>query len=509
MIVVENYTFTPGIRGAGTIVIPQVLELEDIQRIWNVTRGALIYEATNPEYGIISFVVANGLTTLTIETNTTTMDANDVLQILLYDGAIGGNQGSGSTTQDAFGRARVSEPFTIGDYKHLYAIDPNFLDVVGNGGSVTFNANQASATLATSNNSASYAIHQTKLYHQYQPGKSQLILSSVAFGAAVTNVTKRTGYFDNRNGIYFEQVGDGTLNWVIRSYVSGSPVETNTRIPQSQWNVDPCDGSGPSGFDLDITMTQLVFIDFQWLGVGRVRCGFVHNGAMIVAHEYFHSNNIPTVYISSPNLPVRCEIRNTGATTGGSFQQICSSVQSEGGYQEAGIDWEVANTTLRATSTPGGTPLPVLALRLRNSFGSTENRINAVLTNVGLYVETKAIRYEIIKLPNAASLSTTAVGGLVWTDVDADSGCQYCVNATGYTAANADALFGGFSSAGTSQNSRSEVGTGGLTASKKNFIVQNFDSTNSEVYAVIVRTIATGNQDQASVVCSLQWREIY
>lgn len=508
MKVVEEYTFTPGGRGAGTIIIPESLELEDIQRIWNVTRGALIYEATNSEYGIVNIVVANGSTTLTIETNTSTMDAADVLQILLYDGS-GGSQGSGSVADDAFGRSRVSEPFTIGDYKHLYAIDPNFIDNVGNGGTVTFNANQASATLATSNDPASYAIHQSKLYHQYQPGKSQLIFSSVVFGTAVTNVTKRTGYFDDRNGIYFEQTGDGTLNWVIRSYVSGAPVETGNRIPQSQWNVDPCDGTGPSGFDLDITMTQLVFIDFQWLGVGRVRCGFVHNGSMVVAHEYFHSNNIPTVYISTPNLPVRCEIRNTGATTGTSFDQICASVQSEGGYQEAGIDWEVANTVMRTTAVPGGTPLPVLALRLKNSFGGTQNRMNAVLTNIGLYVETKPIRYEIVKLPNASSLTTTAPGGLVWTDVDADSGCQYCVNATGYTVANADPLFGGFSSAGTSQNSRSEVGAGGLTASKKNFIVQNFDSTNSEVYAVIVRTLSTGNQDQANVACSLQWREIY
>ena len=509
MRVVESYTFTPGARGAGTITIPEVIELGEIQRIWDVTRGALIYEATNSQYGIVSHTIFGGSTTLTIETSTETLDPSDELQILLYDGASPGSQGTGSVGDDAFGRARVSEPYTIGDYKHLYAIDPNFLDVLGNGGSVIFNPNQASATLATSSNPASYAIHQTKLYHQYQPGKGQLIFSSVVFGAAVTNVAKRTGYFDDRNGIYFEQTGDGTLNWVIRNYVTGSPVEGANRVPQSQWNVDPCDGTGPSGFDIDITATQLVFVDFQWLGVGRVRCGFVHNGGMVVAHEYFHSNNISTVYLSSPNLPVRCEIRNTGATAGGSFDQICSSVQSEGGYQEAGIDWEVANTAMRTTASPGGTPLPILALRLRNTFGSTQNRMNAILTNIGLYVETKSVRYQIVKLPNASSLTTTDVGGLVWTDVDADSGCQYCVNATGYTVADSNPLFGGFSSSGTSQNSRSEVGAGGLTAAKKNFIVQNFDSTNSEVYAVIIRTLATGNQDAASVACSLQWREIY
>jgi hypothetical protein len=70
-------------------------------------------------------------------------------------------------------------------------------------------------------------------------------------------------------------------------------------------------------------------------------------------------------------------------------------------------------------------------------------------------------------------------------------------------------LFGGFASAGTSQNSRSEVGTGGITGSKKNFISQNYDATDSEIYAIIVRTVATTNNTSASVSCSLQWREVY
>ncbi len=55
------------------------------------------------------------------------------------------------TTGDAFGRLRVAEPFTLGDYKHLYSIDPNFIDFTANGGSVVFTGNTASATLSTNN----------------------------------------------------------------------------------------------------------------------------------------------------------------------------------------------------------------------------------------------------------------------------------------------------------------------------------------------------------------------
>ena len=125
---------------------------------------------------------------------------------------------------DAFGRIRMSSPFTLGDYKHLYGLDPNFVDYLVNGGTVAFQPNQACARLTTTNNPSSRVVHQTKFYHHYMPGKSQQILSSFNFYAATPNVTKRTGYYDDNNGIFFEQAGDGTLSWVIRSYLSGSPV---------------------------------------------------------------------------------------------------------------------------------------------------------------------------------------------------------------------------------------------------------------------------------------------
>jgi len=423
-------------------------------------------------------------------------------------------------TGDAFGRLRVAEPFTLGDYKHLFGIDPNFIDYTANGGTVTFVGNTASALLSTNNSISSVAVHQTKFYHSYQPGKSQVILSSICFGYAQQNVTKRTGYFDDRDGIYFEQVGsntstgtdNGTLNFVIRSFVNGTPEETDIgsykrRVPQSQWNLDPCDGTGPSGFNINTSKTQLIYIDFQWLGVGRVRVGFVHDGAIIIAHEYYHSNVLSTVYLANPNLPVRCEIRNTSTTTGGSMGQICCTVISEGGYNEAGIDWSIVNNA-RTTATPAATELPLVALRLKNTYKTYPNRLSVKLETLSMYAETNSILFKIIKLPTAASLANNTVP-LVWTSADADSGCEYCVNADTYVSANGDMLLSGFVPSGSSQNSLSPVSTGGISAAKKNIITQNYDSTDSEVYVVVVRTITTSAQATATVAAALQWREIY
>jgi hypothetical protein len=419
-----------------------------------------------------------------------------------------------TTAVDAFGRARVSELFTLGDYKHVYAIDPNFLDSVsGAGSSVTFFQNQACARLQTGIGSTASCIHQTKFYHHYQPGKGQLIFSSFNFYAPQQNATKRTGYFDDRDGIYLEQVGVntsdgvnpdiGTLNWVIRTFTSG--IATETRIPQSQWNRDKCDGTGASGFDLDVTKTQLAFIDFQWLGVGRVRCGFAHNGQLITAHEFYHSNNLATVYIANPNLPVRCEIRNTGVGIGASFDQICSSVMSEGGYVESGIDFAVTMTTSRTTPTPAGTELPLIAIRLKNSFQNYPNRISVRLNNLSIHCETNSIIYRVVKLPSSAYLSNA--GTLTWTSASNNSGVEYCVDATTYS--DGDEFASGYVPSGASQNSLSPVASGTLSAAKKNIIVQNIDSTNSEIYVLVVRTITTVGNAAASVAAALQWREIY
>ena len=419
-----------------------------------------------------------------------------------------------TNASDAFGRQRVSELFTLGDYKHLYAIDPNFLDSYsGAGSTVTYLQNQAAARLQTGIGSTAFSIHQTKFYHHYQPGKGQLIFSSFNFYAPQQNATKRTGYFDDRDGIFLEQVGlstsnginvgIGTYNWVIRSFVSGTATET--RIPRSQWNKDKCDGTGASGFNADFTKTQLAFIDFQWLGVGRVRCGFAHNGQLITAHEFYHSNNLPTVYIANPNLPVRCELRNTAVGVGASFDQICSTVASEGGYVESGIDFAYTMTTSRTTPTPAGTELPLVAIRLKNSFQNYPNRISVRLNNLSIHCETNSIIYKVLKLPNTSFL--TNAGALTWVSASDNSGVEYCIDATAYT--DGDSFASGFVPSGASQNSLSPVASGSLSAAKKNIIVQNIASNNSEIYVLVVRTITTTGNAVANVAAAIQWREIY
>lgn len=404
---------------------------------------------------------------------------------------------------DAFSRQRISNPFTLGDYKHLYGLDPNFHDAVWSGGTVTFQANQACARLTVTSSTSSRVVHQSKMYHHYMPGKSQLILSSVNFYAPTTGVVKRTGYFDDRNGIYFEQAANGQLYWVLRTYTAGSVQEE--RIAQSSWNVDRCDGTGDSEFNLDITMTQLAFMDFQWLGVGRVRVGFAHDGKNIVAHTFDGSNNKPVVYMSTPNLPIRCELINSSSTTGAYFDQICSTVMSEGGYIENGVDWAVISPSLR--SLAAGSSTPVMALGVAPTFRGYENRVTLRMGNINVFASGENCSWRLLKVSSITQLNGTWVGA----DAGAvnDSAAIYNTSATTLTGSY-DEMDNGWISATTGQGNNPTTASGPTpnapSTAKKNYITQNISATTSEAYVVMV---TNRGSNTATVGVGIQWREIY
>jgi len=86
-------------------------------------------------------------------------------------------------------------------------------------------------------------------------------------------------------------------------------ITEDTKVPQSQFSIDPCDGAGPTGFNLDIHKIQMMYIDYSWYGAGKVRYGFkAVNGEVRYVHEFIHNNNFSQAYLRSGNLPARYEV---------------------------------------------------------------------------------------------------------------------------------------------------------------------------------------------------------
>ena len=235
------------------------------------------------------------------------------------------------TSADAFGRLRSSQPYTIFDSQNRY-VQNDYFSTSNSGTTQTYVANESTIDMATSNTtSGNLAVAQTKRSFSYQPGKSLLVMNTFVMGSAATNVRMRVGYFNTQNGVFLERSGT-TVKFVRRTYVSGSAVDTE--VPQSDWNGDKLNGTGDSGYTLDLTKSQILWQDFEWLGVGAVRCGFVINGQFITAHTFYNANNLSTVYMTTAILPIRYELENVGtASATVTLKRICSTVISEGGYE--------------------------------------------------------------------------------------------------------------------------------------------------------------------------------
>jgi len=90
----------------------------------------------------------------------------------------------------------------------------------------------------------------------------------------------------------------------------------DTRVPQSSWNIDPMTGTGPSGYNLDLSRVQMLYMDYSWYGAGAVRFGFKDiKGEVQYIHRFTHNNVLTEAYMRSGNLPSRYETNTLGAYT--------------------------------------------------------------------------------------------------------------------------------------------------------------------------------------------------
>jgi hypothetical protein len=111
--------------------------------------------------------------------------------------------------------------------------------------------------------------------------------------------------------------GDGelTINPEYRGVNASSGIKMATvidyRIPQSQFNIDKLDGTGISGYNINLNKMQMMGISFSWYGAGFI--DFMcrgPDGNMIVAHRMKQNNVNDEAYMRSGNLAVRYQTIN-------------------------------------------------------------------------------------------------------------------------------------------------------------------------------------------------------
>lgn len=266
---------------------------------------------------------------------------------------------------DAFSRLRASFPTTLFDSQFHFDKRPEiWSESITGTATSAFDSNSHTVAINLGTASGNSVIRQTIKRFKYDLGKSSLFVGTSMLGAPKANTRKRYGLFDADNGLFFE-VDSTAFKVVVRSSTSGSVVDT--AVPQSDWNIDKFDGTGPSRFNINLDLVQIFVIDFQWLGSGRVRFGFYFGGRIFYCHEISFGNTLSVPYMQSGNLPVRIEATNTGTTTSNTLvNQNCTGLIRESLNEIEGV-LRAVNTGISSRAVNSNTERPILSIRVKST----------------------------------------------------------------------------------------------------------------------------------------------
>jgi len=273
---------------------------------------------------------------------------------------------------DIFGRLKTTQHQNIYEADFEYGPQPlRWEGVTAGAGTITHLPDQGGVRMRLTTASGDVTIRQSRPYHRYQPGKSMYMASAVLFGAALPNQVARVGFFDDSNGVFFEQNGSSVtatnplgMNVVVRSDAGG--IINENRVPLSAWN-----GDTRKIQSINWNTIQMLWIEYAWYGAGSVRFGVTINGRQILLHTFIFANrpNQLSPWARTGNLPVRYEQRNTGITTAvNDFLHYGVSVLVEGGQDDQrGFTYAygMALGTPRRTVAAATTRFPVLSIRNR------------------------------------------------------------------------------------------------------------------------------------------------
>jgi hypothetical protein len=277
---------------------------------------------------------------------------------------------------DAFGRLRTAAVQNLVDIKHVYDKNPLQISEVTAGTATSiFNQDYARVRMSTSANN-DLVVRQSKTHPIYQPGKSQLFQASFSNFQLETNVIKRVGGFTSTTASTYNSVFDGYFleSNGVTNVISFQIWRSGTTVYSAATTVWDDNGFDPTG--INWSNTNLMSVDYQWLGVGRLRFGLDIAGQLFYFTEHNCANNEPNVYMSSPNQPIRYEIKQIGAGSG-YFDMICSQVSSEGALNELYSTIGIQNSTTADLAT-SGTKYPYIGYRLKQDYKSVTSQYSSL-----------------------------------------------------------------------------------------------------------------------------------
>jgi hypothetical protein len=340
---------------------------------------------------------------------------------------------------DALNRMKVSVHQNVYEADFEYGTQPLRWEsftyntgVAGANSTIVHRPDLGGTQMIIGNTAGDTTIRQSRPYHRYQPGKTMYMATAVWVAGATTGQVQRIGFFDDGNGVFFEQRSPipgttaGTNNntgmgVVVRSDVGGLP--TDTRVELSDWN-----GDKNIINQLNWNNIQMLWVEYTWYGAGVARFGTFLDGQPYILHQMaFGNKNTVYPWARTGNLPVRYEQRNLtnipGAGANNSMYHWGVSVIVEGGRDaQRGFTYSygMSPQTPRRTIPQNSVRYPVMTIRGR-PMGTQE------YASPGQGIT-----------PNSAIVSGNSsvitVTGTPWTTNQWQGRCVYFSNSSGATA---------------------------------------------------------------------------
>lgn len=281
----------------------------------------------------------------------------------------------GEPVLDPYANIKMSRSYIVGTYDHSSDSQDDLYTVVEeNGGTSIYDDVNHRVTLRCDTTNGAICQRTTNRYHFGMYGVGILCLFSIRCGdEGKTNNTRRWGYYDDNNGCFFELNGT-TLNAVVRANGVDDPIE------QSLWNKDELDGTGASGYTLDLTEKETYWINIRWPG-NIIFGAYSDDGVRIVCHVFSSDGEQPR----TASLPLRLENINTGATISTTeVHETAMSVSYDNiaeytFWRYSDIATSSAKTVLVDT--------PLVSLRSALTFNGNENRTTIFPDTLSVYTD--------------------------------------------------------------------------------------------------------------------------
>ena len=342
----------------------------------------------------------------------------------------------------------------------------------------THNVSSSNVVMQVGSTAGSKVIRQTKNVMRYIPGRGATLAFAVRLDTPQVGIRRRFGLFDDNNGAYFEDDG-GTYSYVLRSSTSG--IVTETRVTRDDWNGEKFDGNGYTGVIADPTKQQMISINYEWYGAGKVQFNWLMKNETIASHTFENSNTLDKVWCSTPFLPIRLEIENVTGVAGTHYlYQGSNSLIQEGEPEKLGILVSIANPITGTTMSSSNTFYPIVSIRLKS------DELSAVMLLRSLQTATNDNTNIYWKLLENA----TNTGG-TWVDhPDPNSFMQYNITQTattgGTTLLNGFVVGGGAALINIDDKAAIQLGRSGIgTISDTYTLVCASPNTNKKALAVL------------------------